>query len=499
MEHETALDSPAEQYALLMDCVTDYAIFLMDADGRVAAWNAGAERLFGYDEEEALGLHFETFFTPEDRERGMPQKELKIARTQGRATDDKWHLRKDGTRFWVSGITTALRDDDGELRGFAKVTRDRTERLEADRRREEFLATLAHELRGPLAPVRNAVEMLRLAGPDLAQVESVRELIDRQVAHMTRLVDDLLDISRITQGKVVLHKEWVEVATAVAQAVEAVRPLIDARRQTLDVVLEPALRVEADLTRLTQIITNLLTNASKYSPEETGRIRVDADGVEGGEVAIVVRDNGIGMSPEMLPRVFDLFMQAERAVQQSQGGLGIGLTLVKRLAGLHGGTVSAASRGVGLGSEFVIRLPAGHAPERPQEEQPATAEVQPVRRRVLVVDDHADAADSLAKVLRMRGHETQAVHDAATVLEEAATFRPEAVLLDIGLPGLVSGYDLAPQIRQLPGMAGVLLVALTGYGQEEDVRRSKEAGFDAHFIKPADIDALEALLAKGRS
>ena len=347
MEHETALGSPEEQYALLMDCVTDYAIFLMDTDGRVAAWNAGAERLFGYEEDEALGLPFEQFFTPEDRERGLPHKELKTASVHGRATDDKWHLRKDGTRFWVSGITTALRDDDGDLKGFAKVTRDRTERLEADRRKEEFLATLAHELRGPLAPVRNAVEMLRLAGPDLSQVESVRDLIDRQVAHMTRLVEDLLDITRITQGKVTLHKTWVEVATAVAQAVEAVRPLIDSRRQKLDVTLKPALRVEADLTRLTQIITNLLTNASKYSPEESGRIKVEADGDKDGEVTILVRDNGIGISAEMLPRVFDLFMQAERAVQQSQGGLGIGLALVRRLVEMHGGTVKATSGGSG--------------------------------------------------------------------------------------------------------------------------------------------------------
>jgi PAS domain S-box-containing protein len=500
-----ALGGPEEQYALLMECVADYAIFLMNADGRVAAWNLGAERLFGYREKEALGLPFDRFFVPEDVERGVPQKELRAAVQHGRAGDDKWHLRKDGTRFWVSGSTTALRDDDGNLRGFAKVTRDRTEQREAQRRREEFLAVLAHELRGPLAPVRNAVEVLRLAGPSGGQAGAAREMIERQVAHMTRLVDDLLDVTRVTQGKVTLKKERVEVATVVAQAVEAVRPLVDARRQTLDVALEPALRVEADPTRLAQVVTNLLTNASKYSPEGAGRIRVEADGAPGlpagpGGVTLVVSDNGMGISAEMLPRVFDLFMQADRAVQQSQGGLGVGLTLVKRLVELHGGAVEARSEGPGRGSEFVVRLPAAEVPApAPSAPSRHAADAPAVRRRVLVVDDNADAADSLATLLRMKGHEVRSVHEGAAVLEAARAFAPDVVLLDIGLPGALTGYDLAPRLRQLPGLESVLLVALTGYGQEEDRRRAADAGFDAHLVKPANFDELQALLVHGRA
>jgi PAS domain S-box-containing protein len=502
---ELALGGPEDQYALLMECVTDYAIFLMDSEGRVAAWNAGAERIFGYTEEEALGLPFERFFTPEDVERGLPEKELRTAVTQGRATDDKWHLRKDGTRFWVSGITTALRDDDGGLRGFAKVTRDRTERRqaedvlrEANRRKDEFLAVLAHELRGPLAPVRNVVQVLQLRGqadPDLQWSSGV---IDRQVRHLTRLVDDLLDMARIRQGKLTLAKERVELTKVVAHAVETCGPLIEARKHQFDVLLpsEPVW-LEADPIRLAQVLGNLLANAAKYTPEG-GRITLTAERNGGGELILRVKDNGIGISTEMLHRVFDLFTQVEPSHYHSQGGLGIGLTLVKNLVELHGGSVTAQSEGYGKGSEFRVHLPTLPAPPLSSEEGAKKETAQPSpSRRVLVVDDNVDAAQSLALVLRHVGHEVQTVHESAAVLETARTFAPDVVLLDIGLPGAVSGYDLAPQLRQIAGLEKVLLVALTGYGQEEDKRRSQEAQFDVHLVKPADLEALYALLAQG--
>jgi PAS domain S-box-containing protein len=493
-----------EQYRLLMEAVTDQAIFLLDPAGRVAAWNAGARRLFGYEEAEVLGRGFDLFFTPQDRERGEPDKELRTVAQEGGAINDRWHVRKDGTRLWVSGTTTALRDENGGLRGFANVSQDRTEQRraeealrEADRRKDVFLAILAHELRNPLAPIRNAVEFLRLREPAEPDLKEARDIIERQVRHLTRLVDDLLDVTRITRGKVVLHKQPVEVATAVADAVETCRPLIDERGQELNVVLTPALRVEADPTRLAQVVGNLLNNAAKYTPEG-GHIRLSADR-EGGEVVLRVKDDGIGIPPAVLPHVFDLFAQAEGSLHRSQGGLGIGLTLVRSLVEMHGGRVGAFSEGPGKGSEFVTRFPllsgspAEVAPEDPQE---GGAPSSP--RRVLVVDDNTDAANSMAMLLRQEGHEARAVHEGPAVLGAARDFRPDVVLLDIGLPGGLTGYDLAPRLRELPGLEKVLLVALTGYGQEEDKRCARDAGFDAHLTKPADLAALHALLAKGR-
>jgi signal transduction histidine kinase len=364
---------------------------------------------------------------------------------------------------------------------------------EADRRKNEFLSMLAHELRNPLAPIRNALHVLHLSGLDRPELHWAREVIDRQVQHLIRLVDDLLDVSRITRGKIRLQTEPVDVAVVVARAVETSRPLIDARRHELAVNLpgEPVC-VQADAIRLSQVLSNLLNNAAKFT-DEGGRIGL-AVAREGGEVVLRVTDSGAGIPAEMLPCVFDLFMQADRTLDRSQGGLGIGLTLVRHLVEMHGGRVEALSPGVNQGSEFVVRLPllSGASPAASANGCGTAPAAAP--RRVLLVDDNVDAADSLALLLSLGGHEVRAVHDGPSALRAAAEFRPEVVLLDIGLPGM-DGYEVARRLRQCAEVAGTLLVAVTGYGREEDRRRSREAGFDFHLVKPADPQQLAELFA----
>jgi signal transduction histidine kinase/DNA-binding response OmpR family regulator len=365
---------------------------------------------------------------------------------------------------------------------------------QADRQKNEFLSMLSHELRNPLAPIRNAVYLVRQRAQDRPDLRDVCNLIDRQVQHLVRLVDDLLDISRITRGKIRLQTEPVDLATVVIRAVETTRPLIDARRHELTVSLpEEPVWVEGDPVRLAQVLGNLLNNAAKYT-EEGGRIWLTAER-SGPEAVFRVRDTGIGIPPDMLPSVFELFTQVDRSLDRSQGGLGIGLTLVHRLVEMHAGRVEAHSAGPNRGSEFVVRLPA-LAPDQAQPSgngaEPALAKA--AARRLLVVDDNQDAADSLALLLGTAGHEVRVYTDGPAALAAADNFRPDMVLLDIGLPGM-SGYEVAQRLRSRPGHEGVLLVALTGYGQDEDVRRSREAGFDHHLVKPADFEVLNKLLA----
>ena len=365
---------------------------------------------------------------------------------------------------------------------------------DADRRKDEFLAMLAHELRNPLAPIRNAIHVLRVIAPADAKLVWVRDVVERQVQHMTRLVDDLLDVSRITSGKIKLQKEPTDVAALVAHAVETARPLIEARKHELTVSIPPEpVRLEGDPVRLAQVIGNLLHNSAKYS-DEGQRIWLTV-GREKNEVVIKVRDTGIGIPAEMLPRVFDLFSQADHSLDRSQGGLGIGLTLVRSLVEMHGGSVQAFSGGSGKGSEFVVRLPAAAglrqgAPAPQDDGRPAP----PPSRRILVVDDNVDGAESLALLLKMLGHAVFIAHNGPAALESARTMLPEIILLDIGLPGM-NGYEVARKLRQQPEIETVLLVAVTGYGQEEDRRRSKNAGFDRHLVKPLTPDDLDKLLA----
>jgi signal transduction histidine kinase len=365
---------------------------------------------------------------------------------------------------------------------------------EADRRKDEFLAMLAHELRNPLAPIRNALEMLKLvdASPELHR--QTRDMMERQVQLMVRLVDDLLDVSRITRGKIELHKDAIELADVVARAVETARPLIDARNHELLIDITPrSLLVQGDLIRLGQVAANLLNNAAKYMAPG-GRIWLKA-GREADKIVLHLRDAGIGIAPEMLPQIFDLFTQADHSPALSQGGLGIGLTLVRQLVEMHGGKVEVHSEGLGRGSEFVVSLPAlAEAPvPTPQGETDAACGFAPTRR-ILVVDDNVDSAESLAMLLRVWGHEVQAVHNGSQALAAAPGFRPEVALLDIDMPDM-SGYELARQLRGRAGLGGTAFVALTGYGQDEDHRRSADAGFRAHLVKPVDPEALRRLLA----
>jgi PAS domain S-box-containing protein len=371
-----------------------------------------------------------------------------------------------------------------------------SELKEADRKKDEFLAMLAHELRNPLAPIRNAVHILRMRGVDAATATRAKDVMERQIQHMVRLVDDLLDVSRIMEGKIDLRREPVEIDTVVARAVETAQPAIDAQGHELTITLPPVpLSVYADPVRLAQVVSNLLTNAAKYM-ESGGRIWLSAER-QGDELALRVRDAGLGIAPDLLPRVFDLFVQAEHGVGRSQGGLGLGLTLVKRLVEMHGGSVTAHSEGLGKGSEFVVRLSVLPLKDSSTRTGTGQKEVTPLptglRRRILVVDDNVDAAESLALLLRLQGQVVRVAHDGPSALATAQAFQPEMVFLDIGMPGM-DGYEVARQLRQQPGLEHTTLVALTGWGQEEDRRRSREAGFDKHLIKPVEPDLLRRAL-----
>ena len=488
-----------EKIRLMLEGIQDYAIFMLDPDGNVATWNAGAEKIKGYKAEEIIGQHFSRFYPQEANDRNYPQYELQIATKHGRFEDEGWRLRKDGTAFWANVIIAALHDAEGRLRGFAKVTRDMTERkrVEALERGEqemnEFLAMLAHELRNPLAPIRNALDLMRIKSAGDSTQEWSRNVIDRQLTQLTRLVDDLLDVGRITSGKIALHKEPVEIDAAVLRAVESVQPLADARGHTLDVQLaRDPLLVDGDLARLSQVILNLLNNAIKYTPDG-GRIEVHV-AREAGLALVRVKDTGIGMSADLISRVFDLFVQGERALDRAEGGLGIGLTLVKRLVALHGGDVLALSEGRGRGSEFVVRLPAlAQKPAKSRARHDAQTPEPRERKRVLVVDDNRDSADTITALLLAWGHEARTLYDAESVISVVEEFEPDVVVLDIGLPK-INGYDLARQLRQSGNPRHIVLVAFTGYGQDDDRRRVREAGFDHHLLKPLEPEALATII-----
>jgi PAS domain S-box-containing protein len=364
---------------------------------------------------------------------------------------------------------------------------------EADRLKDEFLATLAHELRNPLAPVRNGLELFKLAESDPELIAETRVMMERQVDHLVRLVDDLLDVARITRGKVELRREVIDLGDTVARAIETVRPLVESRRHRLTVLHSGVpIRIRGDQVRLAQVIANLLNNAAKYSEEE-GEIQIVLERREN-QAVIRVRDRGMGIPADILPKVFDLFTQSQRTLDRSQGGLGIGLTLVKNLVGMHEGTVEAHSAGPGEGSEFVVSLPIYNEPE-PSPDRVGSLPRQAVKRqRILIVDDNKDSANTLAMLLRYQGHEVETAYDGVTAIERAQAAHPSLVLLDIGLPR-IDGYEVARRLRAAPATRNSLLVAMTGYGQEEDRRRSREAGFDHHLVKPIDPQVLPQILA----
>ncbi len=647
-----ALRASEECFRLLVDGTRDYAIFMLDPEGRVASWNPGAQRIKQYRAEEIIGRHFSCFYPAEDIAAGKPAEELRVAIAVGRYEEEGWRLRKDGSRFWANVVITALRDEQGTLRGFSKITRDMTDRKQAeenarrlleeaaarraaedhavvkhqeqailaseqrwrtmaeaipnllwtdlpdgqcdwlssqwgkytgipeqqllglrwletvhpddrqrtlacweeacadrgdydleyrirrhdgeyhwfktrgvpirdevgkivywfgtctdiedvkrleaalretDRRKNEFLATLAHELRNPLAPIRNGLQVLRLSDKRPAR-EQAREMMERQLGQLVRLVDDLLDISRISRDRLELRQARIPLASVVENAVETARPFIDSKGHALMVILPPRpVYLDADLTRLAQVFWNLLSNSAKYT-DPGGLIELSAQ-LDGNELMVTVRDTGIGIPADALPDLFTLFSQVDHSLERSQGGLGIGLALVKGLVEMHGGSVAAHSAGVGQGSKFVVRLPV--APGPPKDETPmadAPSAGHP-RRRVLVVDDNRDSAASLAMMLSLVGHDTRTAHDGLEALELAEAFRPDVMLLDIGLPKL-NGYDSCRRIRERPWGKNIFIVAVTGWGQEDDRRRSQQAGFDQHMVKPIDFDNLEKLMAE---
>lgn len=625
-----------QRFRLLVGGVRQYAIFLLDPEGSVASWNAGAERISGYEGKEIVGEPFSRFYTAEDLQEGTPARHLQLACEAGQIEDEGWRVRRDGSRYWASVLITALHDGQGLLQGFSVVARDLTDRkrteeslrtvvnsvvdgiittdeegriesfnpaaerifsyfadevvgqevkqliaepfqpeesetagssssrggrgkmigvgreaegrrkdgtkfpidlavtsfrmgdrryytgivrditeskrleqelrerlaelAEADNQKNDFLAMLGHELRNPLAPIRNALHILKMPGAAPSAVQQAREAMERQVQHVVRLVDDLLDISRIMRAKIDLRKEVVDMATILHRAVETAQPVIDAQGHELTISLPHGkLLVEADVVRMAQVIGNLLTNAAKYT-DKAGRIwlSVDKEGPDG--VAIRVKDSGIGIPPELLPRVFDLFMQGHRSLARSQGGLGIGLTLVKNLVEMHGGSVTATSAGLGQGSEFIVRLPlySQLRADRGHDAQPPSLHVKGPAKRILVVDDNVDAAEMTSMLLSMWGHQVHTLHDGLSVVEEVESFRPDVVLLDIGLPGM-SGYDVARELRRRPTCQGIVLAAMTGYGQAKDREQSRQAGFDFHLTKPLDPNLLEAFVTSPQS
>jgi signal transduction histidine kinase/DNA-binding response OmpR family regulator len=396
-----------------------------------------------------------------------------------------------------------------ELAGRAAIALDNARLYrniqEADRNKNEFLSMLAHELRNPLAPIRNAIQLLRMRGSKEPETVLLQDMIDRQVHQLTRIVDDLLDLSRITRGKIHLKMECVDMAGVIARAVETSRPLIDSRKHKLTLVFPPEpVHVRGDPIRLSQAISNLLNNAAKYT-EEAGRIDMNVEHRDN-MVVLRIRDNGMGIPADMLSSIFEMFKQVDRSLDRSQGGLGIGLTLVYKLIEMHGGRVEAFSDGPNEGSEFVVYLPLLIAEEVPPPPNgallPSLSEagvspVVPQRRRVLIVDDNTDAAHSLSMLMEIGGHEVRLCYDGQSALAESETFQPDVVLLDIGLPGL-DGLEVARRLRAMNLSPRPMLVALTGYGQADDVRRSQEAGFDHHLVKPADPQSLTALLASMR-
>ena len=501
-DHLAERERSVQEQAILASIVatSDDAIISKTLDGQILTWNGGAQRLFGYSAEEAIGQPITLLIPPERHaeERGLLER---LSRGEHIDHFETVRVTKDGRLIDISLTVSPIRDSSGKVVGASKVARDITERKQAelalrdvDRRKDEFLAILAHELRNPLAPIRNSLHILRLTSQHDPVGERVGDMMDRQVSHMVRLVDDLLEVSRITSGKIALRKERVDLAAVVKNSVETSRPLIEAVEHHLMLAFpaEPLI-VDGDPIRLAQVFANLLNNSAKYT-DAGGEIRITAHSEDGWAV-VSVRDTGAGIPREMLPSVFELFTQIDRHADRAQGGLGIGLTLVKSLVEMHGGTVQANSAGLGKGSEFVVRLPL--VPDRHTADFSAAPEISSSLlkpRRVLVVDDNRDAAESMGILLKLLGADVHVAYGGAEALEALPAYRPDVVILDIGMPGM-DGYEVARRIRQQPEFQKVTLIALTGWGQDEDRRRSHTAGFDYHLIKPADIDALQALLA----
>jgi PAS domain S-box-containing protein len=494
------------------------AIISKSLEGIIQSWNAAAERLFGFTAQEAVGKHVSLIIPPER----IAEEDQIIARLKAGQRLEHFEterVNKNGDLITVSLTISPLKDDSGRVIGASKIARDVTERKqlednlrrlaadlsETDRRKNEFLATLAHELRNPLAPMSNMLGVLKHANGDREVLQRAHETIERQLDQMVRLVDDLLDLNRITHDRLELRRGEVELSQVVQQAVEVARPLIDAAEHELIIDLpEEPIYLNADRARLAQVFGNLLNNSCKYTPPH-GRISLTARRL-GDELEVRVKDNGAGIPPDKLSSIFDMFTQVDRTSEQSQGGLGIGLTLVKRLVEMHGGSIEPRSAGEGMGSEFVVRLPVIESEALVLEstvaaesglnaaESETRGESQP-QRRVLIVDDNRDSADSLSMLLEITGNKTYVAHDGVEAVGAVEKYRPQVVLLDIGLPKL-DGHEVCRRIREQPWGKNIVVIALTGWGQADDRRKSQAAGFNGHLVKPVDYDKLLELLGE---
>jgi PAS domain S-box-containing protein len=484
------------------------AIVSKTLDGIIRSWNAAAERLFGFSAEEAIGQSIALIIPPEK----LDEEQVILSRLRRGERIEHYEtvrMSKDGRRFDISLTISPIRESTGRIIGASKIARDITARKqseaalvalknqlqEADRRKDEFLAMLAHELRNPLAVIGNSLQLLRLDDSLSPPLEKLREIMEQQSSHLSRLVEDLLDASRIGRGSIELRRETVDLASVVANAVQTARPLIDDARHQLAVALPPTpVILNADPVRLTQILGNLLTNAAKYTPVG-GQIWLTGRRQDGG-VQLSVRDTGLGIPAEMLPHIFDMFAQVESSLSRARGGMGLGLALARKLVELHGGWIDVHSAGHGKGSEFIFWLPS--AAVSAQLPAPSDGSVlnrtSAAPRRVLVVDDMKAAAFVLSSLLTKLGHHVETVRHGAAALEAVGQQRPDVVFSDIGMPD-IDGYELARRLRRMPEMVGVVLVALTGYGQEKDRQKAVEAGFDYHFVKPVSLDSLQDFFA----
>ncbi|MEM5427893.1 PAS domain S-box protein [Cupriavidus oxalaticus] len=501
-----ALRQSEETLRLLVEGVKDYAVFMLDPAGIIVSWNSGASYIKGYRRDEILGRHFSVFYPPDDIAAGKPARLLEQARRGGRVEDEGWRVRKDGSLFWANVTLTAVYDESRALRGFAKVTRDMSERrrhqeLErSSQRMSEFLATLSHELRNPLAPVHSALAAMRLAPDDPALANRSLSLIERQVTHLSRLVDDLLDIGRINSGRIELRTAPLEFNEVIALATEAARPSLEAKSQHVAVQTHAAaIPMHADKIRLAQVMQNLILNASKFSPAQTTISIVTA--VQKRTLLVQVIDQGRGIAPQSLEDIFNMFVQESRPGTDAHGGLGIGLSLCRALVELHGGTIAAASAGPGMGSTFTLRLPLPVAQETATMQPPGQAaagghaSIVQQAQRILLVDDNRDAADSLAMLLEMCGHDVTIAYDGAEALHVAPRCRPHIALIDLAMPGM-DGFEVVRAMRGVAGTDQTRYVALTGFGQPADRQQSERAGFDAHLVKPVELETLFGTIAR---
>ena len=485
---------------------SDDAIVSKTLDGLIQSWNAGAARIFGYTAEEAVGRSIILIIPPELQ---AEERQILEKVRSGERVDhfDTTRVTKDGRRIPISLTVSPVRDSRGVIIGASKVARDISERAlseealrrseealrDADRRKDEFMALLAHELRNPLAPIRYALATARMSNRTPDQQKRAEEIIERQVAHMSRLLDDLLDVSRITHGTLELKTSIAELTFVLGTAIEAARPLLDAKRHTLSLKMpEQPVRLVGDAVRLAQVFSNLLINAAKYT-DVAGQIELRAQQVQN-EVVVSVRDNGMGISSDMMRRLFTMFAQDRAAAGRSEGGLGIGLALSRGIVALHGGSIEARSDGRDRGSEFVVRIPIGtSSTAESSSDRPAAAAIAGAALKILVVDDNRDSADACSTLLELSGHQLQTAYTARGALALAAKSPPHVILADIGLPD-IDGYELAREVRSAPWGRRIVLIAVTGWGQDGDKRRAFDAGFDHHFTKPIDPAAVDSLL-----